>query len=52
MFIFVIVGGRFEWNRIIQGLFIYVLPLEIQLSRGPGFPTSYFVVYFEFRELW
>lgn len=44
MLIFVIVGGRFEWKRIIQGLFIYV--------REPGFPPSYIVVYFVFSELW
>ena len=38
-FIFVIVCGLFEWRRICAGfirLFIYVLPLVIQLSRGEG----------------
>ena len=37
-FICVIVCGLFEWKRICAGFFsrllIYVLPLEIQLSRG------------------
>ena len=50
MFIFVIVGGRFEWKRISPGLFIHILSLEIQLSSGPGFLTSY--VYIIFSELW
>jgi hypothetical protein len=58
--------------KIFYRLFIYVLPLEIQLSRGEGggpikrfnlvhiccvcpkpgtgFPTSYVVVFFEFKE--
>ena len=38
-FISVIVGGLFECKRICAGfyrLFIYVMPLEIQLSRGEG----------------
>jgi hypothetical protein len=56
MFIFVIVGGRFEWKRISSGLFIYILPLEIQLlisiGSGPGFLTSYILVYIIFSELW
>jgi hypothetical protein len=33
-FIFVIVCGLFVWTRVCVGLFIYVLSLEIQLSKG------------------
>ena len=42
-FIFVIFRGLFEWRRIFTGfypLFIYVLSLEIQLSRGKGWDPS------------
>jgi hypothetical protein len=35
-FIFVIVCGLFVWTRVCVGLFIYVLSLEIQLSKGNG----------------
>jgi hypothetical protein len=70
-FIFVIVCDLFEWKQPCAGFYclfihvVYVLPLEIQLSRagipltgltlphvcacpkkGPGFQTSYVVVFF------
>ena len=36
-FIFVIVCGLFEWRHVFfYRVCIYVLPLEIQLSRGEG----------------
>jgi hypothetical protein len=46
-FIFVIVGGLFEWKRICAGffyhLFIYVVLLEIQLSKREGWdPINWF----------
>ena len=63
-----IVCDLFEWKRIDAGvfrLFLYVLPFEIQLSRGegwdplnwcspscpkPGFPASYIVVFIAYSE--
>ena len=39
MSLYVIVGGRFQWKGIIQGLIIYVFPLELQLSRGYPVPA-------------
>ena len=35
-FIFVIACGLFVWTRVCVGLFIYLLSLEIQLSKGNG----------------
>jgi hypothetical protein len=35
--IFVIVCGLFVWKRVYVGLFIYVLSLEIQLSKRNGY---------------
>ena len=38
-FIFVIVCVFVEWKQIYRGFFIYVLPLEIQLSTGKGWDS-------------
>ena len=38
--IFVIVCGLFVWKRVYVGLFIYVLSLEIQLSKRNGYDPS------------
>jgi hypothetical protein len=57
--IFVIVCGLFVWKRVYVGLFIYVLSLEIQLSKRNGHdPITglaillHFLLYSDYQTYW